>query len=169
MTDALKQPEALRLADELANGDFYQSHPSVVYGWCDEDPCSASAAELRRQHAEIDALRARAEAAEEANETNARLSSNYIELTCGGPLDPMSEAMRAGDGTLHGAIAYWQGQAEALRKDAARYRWLRAGSDNPSIGVSLGASDEYPAFEAVEWLTNDEADAAVDAAMENTK
>ena len=64
MTDALKQPEALRLANELANGDFYQSHPSVVYGWCDENPCSASAAELRRQHAElrrqhaeIDALR----------------------------------------------------------------------------------------------------------------
>ena len=43
----------------------------------------------------------------------------------------MAEAVAAGDGTLHGAIDYWQEEAtrwkaEAIRlqKDAARYNWL---------------------------------------------
>lgn len=51
-----KKPEALRLADELDNGDFYESQPQCVYGWAGEDPCSDAAAELRRQHALIGEL-----------------------------------------------------------------------------------------------------------------
>lgn len=46
-----KQPEALRLADELENGDCFESQPQVVYGWVTEDPTGDAAAELRHLHA----------------------------------------------------------------------------------------------------------------------
>lgn len=45
----------------------------------------------------------------------------------------MAEAVAAGDGTLHGAIDYWQNKCATLeaenaelRRDAERYRWLRS-------------------------------------------
>lgn len=46
-----KQPEALRLADELENGHCFESQPQVVYGWITGDPTSDAATELRRLHA----------------------------------------------------------------------------------------------------------------------
>lgn len=50
-----KQPEALRLADQLEDGYTYECAGVVVYGWEDEshsDPTDDAAAELRRLHAE---------------------------------------------------------------------------------------------------------------------
>ena len=61
MTDS-KQPEALRLADELEDGDFYESHSRPVYGWNKDAPCDDAALELRRQHAEIERLQAERDA-----------------------------------------------------------------------------------------------------------
>ena len=55
------QPEALRLADALENGDEYGSFGQTIYGWIIEngfgpvdayDPTHAAANELRRLHAE---------------------------------------------------------------------------------------------------------------------
>ena len=49
MSDALKQAEALRIAQEL---------PFVQMGTADWTLCDEAAAELRRQHAEIERMRA---------------------------------------------------------------------------------------------------------------
>ena len=47
------KPKALLIADELENGDTYESHSRPVYGWeCRSgDPCQDAADELRRLHA----------------------------------------------------------------------------------------------------------------------
>ena len=45
------QPEALRLADELENGECFDvGSTSVAYGWMHNDPTSEAADELRRLH-----------------------------------------------------------------------------------------------------------------------
>jgi hypothetical protein len=54
-----EQPEALRLADELENGEYFDvGSTGVAYGWMHDDPtASESAAELRRLHKENELLR----------------------------------------------------------------------------------------------------------------
>ena len=50
-----KQPEALRLADELENSSVYEASGLVVWGWAvghESNPTDDAAAELRRLHAE---------------------------------------------------------------------------------------------------------------------
>jgi hypothetical protein len=56
----MSMPEALRLAYELEQGDTYESHPSVVYGWHvgGDDPTTQAAAELRRLHARAESAEA---------------------------------------------------------------------------------------------------------------
>ena len=52
------QPEALRLADALENGQCFDvGSTSVAYGWMRNDPTSEAANELRRLHAESERLR----------------------------------------------------------------------------------------------------------------
>lgn len=63
-----KQPEALRLAGALEDGELRDTGGQVIYGWAvnsysgPEDPTEAAAAELRRLHALnaelLDALKA---------------------------------------------------------------------------------------------------------------
>ena len=51
MTD--KQPEALRLADAIENGETFDVGSSgVVYGWVRDEPTFEAADELRRLHEE---------------------------------------------------------------------------------------------------------------------
>lgn len=53
-----EQPEALRLADELENGECFDvGSCGVAYGWMHNDPTSESADELRRLHADNERLR----------------------------------------------------------------------------------------------------------------
>lgn len=53
-----QQPESLRLADALENGDCFDVGSSgVAYGWKNNDPTSEAAEELRRLHAENEALK----------------------------------------------------------------------------------------------------------------
>lgn len=53
-----EQPEALRLADELENGECFDvGATGVAYGWMHNDPTSESADELRRLHKENKRLR----------------------------------------------------------------------------------------------------------------
>ena len=53
-----EQPEALRLADELENGECFDvGSTSVAYGWLRNDPTLESAFELRRLHADNERLR----------------------------------------------------------------------------------------------------------------
>ena len=52
------QPEALRLAYELENGECFDvGSCDVAYGWLRNDPTSEAADELRRLHAENERLR----------------------------------------------------------------------------------------------------------------
>ena len=63
-----KQPEALRLAGALEDGELRDTGGQVIYGWAvrsysgPEDPTEGAAAELRRLHAEnaelLEALKA---------------------------------------------------------------------------------------------------------------
>ena len=49
-----KQPEALRLADELENSSVYEASGLVVWGWAvghESNPTDDAADELRRLHA----------------------------------------------------------------------------------------------------------------------
>ena len=52
-------------------------------------------------------------------------------------------------------------------KDAARYRWLRdSGNGRPlSVGRFISLCDEHPRYEEVDWLYDDDLDAAIDAAL----
>ena len=53
-----EQPEALRLADELENGECFDvGSCDVAYGWLRNDPTSEAADELRRLHEENERLR----------------------------------------------------------------------------------------------------------------
>jgi hypothetical protein len=52
-------------------------------------------------------------------------------------------------------------------KDAERYRWLRdiENGGELSVGKQISACDEYPRYEQVDWLYDEELDAAIDAAL----
>ena len=65
--------------------------------------------------------------ADDVNSTNAVLADNYL---------LMVDAVAAGDGTLHGAIDYWQGVAADANSDAHRLalelECLLLSTDNPA-------------------------------------
>ena len=81
MAEPIKQPEALRLADELATRCVTRWVHSTgemprADGYAMDVECVKAAAELRRQHAEVEGLRARVAELEAA----ARLALNSMEL-----------------------------------------------------------------------------------------
>ena len=152
-----RQPEALRLANVL---------DSVVGGAL----CNRAAAELRRLHAECEALR------EELETERMRV------VACGvvADADTPDSAAKARDmhpdyrspscddvARLVDECISLRAENEALRADAERYRWLRHGdNDEPCLYFS----DDCKA--AVWLLREDELDAAIDAtraALKETK
>lgn len=61
----MSKPDPLHLADLLEAGDTYDCGPLVVYGWpvrASYEPTDDAAAELRRQHAELERLTAERDA-----------------------------------------------------------------------------------------------------------
>lgn len=108
MSDALKQARDYTYAERINN----RLEPDT--GGTPRADCVVIAAEA---DAEIESLR-----------------RQFANAKIGGPLNPMDEALDAGDGTLHGAIAYWHGQAEHFERE-----WYLRGDQIESLAATAKA------------------------------
>ena len=141
------QPEALRIADalEMPMADF--PTPTVLE--------ARAAAELRRQHAELETLRAsHGQAPAGAGEP----TEQQILEAAFAPAQPAVEASRFGSPELQAMIiarCVEKDQADSVQEDAARYRYLR---DVPM--------DQWPAelLTAIRLQQNAKWDTIIDAA-----
>ena len=121
------QPEALRLADALESGTYLLSRER-----------DATAAELRRQHAEIERLKVE----REALRAELREATESVD-------DPAVNNLR----TLSEAIHMLRTERDALRADSERYRWLFCHDDKTARVNSVwrlwdGQSDWGAAIDA---------------------
>lgn len=146
----MNQPEALRLAEALERG----RGDDVIYA-------KPAAVELRRLHAEVEE-QCRLNAM--GSEREAALMAQVDRLTA------EVEALRQEHTEDQGVISVWRGrteraeaEAEALRSDAERYRWLRERIVGavPMVRVQIMRRGQYVLIER-------ELDDAVDAARSKT-
>ena len=154
-----QKPLALRLASQYENGS--QSNEPGAETWCDP----VVAAELRRLHAEVEQIRdemvrckgAMAVAMADALDAGAKVERLRAELA---ERQAGRDAGLKWQEAVHAAVVKQVAEIEALRPDAARYRWLRdnTGDQIPCRGwwqIAGGAGADKAGL-----------DAAIDAEIE---